>query len=69
VPKIPSCPACYLHRVICVTCGKDKPNGPSGEWDASWWYCSAECLKSQRAQGRLCKKHREALDRLRVFHP
>lgn len=63
---MPSCPACYLRRVICVICGKGKPAEPSGVWVSGWWYCGAECLKSPRASGRMCKKHRVVLDRIKA---
>lgn len=63
------CPSCYSEHIVCVTCKIDKPKMPCGEWAGSWWYCGAECLKTPKAPGEMCGKHREALERLKIYHP
>lgn len=67
--ETPPCPSCALEHVVCMVCKSDKPKGPSGEWSGSWWYCGSECLKTPAPPGEMCKKHREALESLKLSHP
>jgi len=67
--EVPACPACYIPHVVCMTCKKDKPKMPCGEWEGDWWYCGPECMKTLHPQGGMCKAHRDALEQLRVSHP
>lgn len=67
--EVPPCPSCYSRHIVCVTCKIDKPKEPSGEWLGSWWYCGAECAKTEKPPGEMCRTHRDVLESLKESHP